>query len=213
GMPADTLLGKRSTIVDFETAAGRATLEHLLARSDVVILGYRPGSLHRFGLAPELLAERYPGLTIVSLAAWGHTGPWAERRGFDSVVQAASGIAMRESTDDGAPGALPCQLLDHGTGYLAAAAALDGIAEQMTEGGTRVRRLSLARTAAWVLGLPAIASTPAGVSRPREDLSSWALELGGGQRAVSPPGTLDGVPLSWPGPSSGYGTSRPVWNA
>lgn len=213
GMPADTLLGKRSALVDFETAAGRTTLENLLARADVVMLGYRPGSLDRFGLAPELLAERYPGLAIVSLAAWGHTGPWADRRGFDSVVQAASGVSLREGTEDGAPGALPCQLLDHGTGYLAAAAALDAVTEQMTEGGTRIRRLSLARTAAWVLGLPAAASTPARVSRPGEDLSPWALELGGGQRAVIPPGAFDDVPLSWPGPSNGYGTSRPLWNS
>jgi hypothetical protein len=65
-------------------------------------------------------------------------------------VQAASGIAMIESADGDEPGALPCQLLDHGTGYLAAAAAIDGLRRQAAEGGTRVRRLSLARTARWL---------------------------------------------------------------
>ncbi len=77
------------------------------------------------GLDTDALAERHPGLVVGSLSAWGSTGPWGGRRGFDSIVQAACGIAMLESPDGDRPGALPCQLLDHGTGYLAAAAAIE----------------------------------------------------------------------------------------
>ena len=91
----------------------------------------------------------------MSLSAWGSTGPWGGRRGFDSIVQAASGIAVAESADGDRPGAMPCQLLDHGTGYLSAAAALRGLADQAVAGGTQVRELSLARTAHWLLGSPA----------------------------------------------------------
>ena len=116
--------------------------------------GYRPHALERFGLSPELLAERHPGLVVVSLSAWGSRGPWGGRRGFDSIVQAASGIAMAESADGERPGAMPCQLLDHGTGYLCAAAALQALARQSAHGGTEFRELCLARTAHWLLGLP-----------------------------------------------------------
>src|SRR5262249_6247466 len=145
-------LAKRSALVDFSSTTGSATLHDLLDGADVLVCGYRPGALDRFGLDAQAIADRHPGLVVVYLDAWGHSGPWATRRGFDSVVQAPTGVAHAESADGGpTPGALPCQLLDHGTGYLAAAAALDGLRRQSETGGTYVRRLSLARTAAWLL--------------------------------------------------------------
>jgi CoA-transferase family III len=78
--------GKRSAFVDFGTHDGRAALDQLLADADVVVIGYRPGALARFGLAPDALAAAHPGLVIVTLSAWGETTPWAARRGFDSLV-------------------------------------------------------------------------------------------------------------------------------
>ena len=116
--------------------------------------GYRPGALDAFGLAPEALAQRHPGLVIVTLSAWGSHGPWAGRRGFDSLVQAACGIAADEGGPD-RPGALPCQLLDHATGYLGAAAAMLGLRRQRAVGGTPHTRLALVATAGWLQGLPA----------------------------------------------------------
>ena len=86
----DGLPGKRSALLDFGTADGHARLHELLAGADVLVHGYRPHALDRFGLSPELLAERHPGLVVVSLSAWGSRGPWGDRRGFDSIVQAAS---------------------------------------------------------------------------------------------------------------------------
>src|SRR5579859_7272979 len=146
----DGLLGKRTALLDLDLDGAR--FDELLGAADVLVHGYRPHALERFGFTPAALAERHPGLVVVSLSAWGSTGPWGERRGFDSIVQAASGIAAAESADGDQPGAMPCQLLDHGTGYLCAAAALRGLADQAVAGGTQVRELSLARTARWLLG-------------------------------------------------------------
>lgn len=237
GAPGDTLLGKRSAFLDLATEAGAERLDALLAGADVVLLGYRPGALDRFGLAPEGLAARHPGLVVMELAAWGHTGPWHERRGFDSIVQAASGIAAVEAGPDGDPGALPCQLLDHGTGYLAAAAVLTALAEQRERGGTHLVRLSLARTAHWLLGAgdgpitsargpapgsaardPAAGtarSAAATTARPRWDVDgaafATALDDDPSLVAIPPPGSLGGAPLRWHGSAGRYGAAEPAW--
>ncbi len=145
---ADTGFGKRSAVLDLAT--DRRAFEELLAAADVVVTGYRPGALDRFGLSPEALAERRPGLVVAQLSAWGDRGPWAGRRGFDSLVQVATGIAAVEGSPE-RPGALPAQALDHGTGYLLAAGVLRALTEQARDGGSRSVRLALARTAAWLM--------------------------------------------------------------
>ncbi|MDA3644657.1 CoA transferase [Saccharopolyspora indica] len=200
----DALLGKRSAVLDARSPEGLARLHELLDGADVLVHGYRPGALDRFGLDFASLAERHPGLVVVSLSAWGNSGPWGERRGFDSIVQAASGIAAIESTSDG-PGALPCQLLDHGTGYLCAAAVLDGLRRQSELGGTWLRELSLARTAHWLMDQPRTEypAVPATVEQ-------WLTSLAGGITAVAPPGCLDGRPLTWPFLQP-YGSAEPTW--
>jgi hypothetical protein len=206
----DGLLGKRSALLDLETGSGR--LDELLASADVLVHGYRPHALDRFGLSPGALAERHPGVVVVSLSAWGSTGPWGGRRGFDSIVQAASGIAVAESADGDRPGAMPCQLLDHGTGYLCAAAALRGLADQAVAGGTQVRELSLARTARWLLGSAAVA-TPAGGAPERAE-ADWLTTLGSAEGPVTvvrPPGQLDGRELAWPPRLTRYGGDPPAW--
>jgi hypothetical protein len=211
GVPADTLLGKRSAFVDLATTTGRSTLHDLLGSADVVVCGYRPGALDRFGMTADELAVRHPGLVIVQLDAWGFTGPWTDRRGFDSVVQAPTGIAMLQSPDGETPGALPFQLLDHATGYLAAAAALDGLRRQAAEGGTHLRRLSLARTANW---LSSECATNTGVAEsPDVDPAPWMQRLDEGDHTmygVSPPGAIDGVPLRWSRVGR-YGTDSASW--
>jgi CoA-transferase family III len=145
----DTLPGKRSALLDISQPLGRARLEQLLADADVLVQGYRPGALDRFGLAPDALAERHPHLSVVTLSAWGTTGPWAARRGFDSLVQCPTGIALAEGAD-GKPGALPAQALDHATGYLAAAAAMLALAGVQRGEPPQSVRLSLAQTAHWL---------------------------------------------------------------
>jgi hypothetical protein len=193
----DTGIGKRTTILD----AADPRLRELADTADVVVTGYRPGALDRFGLAPEELLERRPDLVVVRLDAWGRTGPWAGRRGFDSIVQAASGIAVACARDDGRPGALPAQALDHATGYLAAASALLGLAERPTRGGS-IRELALARTAEWlwsgpVGGLDDANRVPT-VEPARQSLG--AVEV--------PPPVFGG---EWTGPAHELGADDPVW--
>jgi hypothetical protein len=197
----DGCVGKRSALLD---ARRQGDLLHaLLDRADVVVHGWRPGALAAFGLDPQTLAERHPGLVVVQLSAWGEH---EQRRGFDSIVQAASGIAVIESVD-GRPGALPCQLLDHGTGYLVAAAALDGLLRQRSSGGTHLRTLSLAATASWLMDLP----RPENPGVPRVlDPTPWLTTIGR-LTAVTPPGSLDGEPLRWPSGLPTYGEDDPSW--
>ncbi|RBY75939.1 hypothetical protein DQ239_15630 [Blastococcus sp. TF02-09] len=142
----DTGAGKRHVVLDLADARDRATVEELLAAADVVVQGYRPGALDAFGLDPAALAQRHPHLVVVRLSAWGTSGPWAGRRGFDSLVQAATGVATVCGTS-GEPGVLPAQALDHATGYLAAATVLAALLRQRTDGGGWSGELSLAQTA------------------------------------------------------------------
>jgi CoA-transferase family III len=205
----DGLLGKRSALADFGTRDGLRILHELLDGADVLVHGYRPHALDRFGLAPAVIAERHPGLVVVTLSAWGDSGPWGDRRGFDSIVQAATGIALAESDDGERPGVLPCQLLDHGTGYLCAAAALGSLAAQLSGGGTHVRSLSLARTSTWLLSQPQVAHDVAAVT---SDPRLCVVESADGPvTTVDPPGELDGAGLRWRRPLTRYGSDPLAW--
>lgn len=150
--------GKRTARLDLRTAEGLATLRGLLATADVLVTGYRPGALARFEeifrmdgpTGPgELAGNASAGIVRGRVSAWGFEGPWASRRGFDSIVQGASGIALVEG--DGKPGALPAQALDHATGYLLAAGIVDALAARLHDARGRDVSVSLARTATWLL--------------------------------------------------------------
>ncbi len=183
----DTGSGKRHVVLDLAAARDRATVEELLAAADVVVQGYRPGALEAFGMDPAALAERHPHLVVVRLSAWGLRGPWAQRRGFDSLVQAATGIATVCGTAQ-EPGALPVQALDHATGYLAAATVLAALVRQREEGGGWYGELSLAQTASWLLAAPRDASAPA----PDPDAGRYLQTLDsadGPVQVVAPPGS------------------------
>lgn len=207
---ADTGRGKRSTLLDLSRPGDRRTFEDLLGQADVVVTGYRPGALDRHGLAPDALLARRPGLTVAQLCAWGWSGPWAARRGFDSLVQAASGIASIEGEVGGRPGALPAQALDHGTGYLLAAAVLRALSDRCATGGGRHLRLSLAGTASWLLhGIE-----PVPVDGDAYDPRHWLVETAspcGRLRHALPPLHYDGTPANWDRPPTRWGTDLPVW--
>ncbi|REE99610.1 CoA transferase [Thermomonospora umbrina] len=197
----ETGSGKRSTLLDLDDADDRARFSALLDGADVVVTGYRPGALDRYGLSPAALAEDHPGLVVASLSAWGTVGPWAGRRGFDSLVQAASGIALVE----GSPGALPVQALDHGTGYLLAAAVMRALALRATEGGGRHVELCLARTAAALLARPAEGGEAAAF-----DPAPYLGETGPVRHAL-PAVDLAGGPRTWERPATPWGSDAPVW--
>jgi crotonobetainyl-CoA:carnitine CoA-transferase CaiB-like acyl-CoA transferase len=211
----DTLPGKRSALLDLADPDGRATLDRLLTGTDVVVTGYRPGALARFGLDPGELLTRFPGLVVLTLSGWGHVGPWRDRRGFDSLVQAACGIALVEG-DDRRPGALPAQVLDHATGYLGAAAMLLALAGGGADsrGGGRHLRLSLARTARWLQSLPRTAEpgTPEPID-PEPYLRRLVAADGTRYTLAAPPGRINGRSLDWPAAPPTYGSDRPEWAA
>ena len=159
--------GKRSATLDLRDEAAQAQLRGLVSDgADVFLQAYRPGSIAARGFGPEQLAQLRRGIVCVSISAYGHTGPWAMRRGFDSLVQSASGIAWTESraaaagdgvargteqsAERGRPKHLPCQALDHATGYLAAFGAMVALARRATEGGSWHVRVSLAQTGRWL---------------------------------------------------------------
>ncbi|MCD9878987.1 CoA transferase [Streptomyces guryensis] len=206
---ADTGFGKRSTTLDL--AADRRTFEELLAAADVVVTGYRPGALDRFGLSPHALAERRPGVVVAQVSAWGAGGPWSGRRGFDSLVQVASGIAVVEGSLE-RPGALPAQALDHGTGYLLAAAVLRALTEQSYEGGSRFVRLALARTAEWLVnGIGAGATGDDSYDGP----GPWLVETDsslGRLRYALPPVSFAGGPADWARSPVPWGTDPARWS-
>ncbi|MEW2302521.1 CoA transferase [Streptomyces sp. NPDC006655] len=205
---ADTGFGKRSATLDLAT--DRAAFEELLASADVVVTGYRPGSLDRFGLTPEALAARRPGLVVAQVSAWGAYGPWGGRRGFDSLVQVATGIAETEGSAD-RPGALPAQALDHGTGYLLAAGVLRALTEQSYDGGSRFVRLALARTARW-LSTELEPEPEAGEADPGP--AAWLAETDsalGRLRYARPPLRFTGGPADWARRPVPWGSEPARW--
>ncbi|POX42620.1 CoA transferase [Streptomyces sp. Ru72] len=208
---ADMDIGKRSATLDLTASVDRRAFEDLLAGADVVVTGYRPGALDRFGLSAEQLAERRPGLVVAQLSAWGAYGPWGGRRGFDSLVQVGTGIAVTEGSGE-RPGALPAQALDHGTGYLLAGAVLRSLTEQTEQGGTRVVRLALARTAAWLTD--GTVRNAGGAGQVYDGPEPWLAEadspLGRLRYALSPV-RFAGGPVDWARPAGRWGQDPARW--
>ena len=151
----DTGRGKLSTSLDLREASRRETLAALVRDADVFVQGYRPGAIAAFGFGPDELAKMRPGIVSVSLSAYGHVGPWCARRGFDSLVQTASGFNAAEAEAFGQikPRELPAQELDHATGYLLAFAAMTALKRRVERGGSWHVRCSLAQTGRWLRSL------------------------------------------------------------
>jgi crotonobetainyl-CoA:carnitine CoA-transferase CaiB-like acyl-CoA transferase len=206
----DTGQGKRSTLLNLRETADRDAFERLLADADVVLTGYRPGALRRFGLEPGSIAERHPGLVMAQVSAWGYRGAWAQRRGFDSIVQAVTGIAMRESADGASPGVLPAQALDHSTGHFLAAAILVALLEQRRAGGSISVRMSLAGVAQALLAsgdaVPAAAEIEP-PSRERELPGPTLTSL----RYAPPVLGFTGAPADYARVGDPWGVDAPTW--
>ncbi|MGN6440666.1 MAG: CoA transferase [Arthrobacter sp.] len=213
----DTAFGKRSAEADLSLPGNQHRLRQLLPAADVVVAGYRHGALDRFGLNPRELLASHPGLVVVTLDSWGSAGPWSGLRGFDSIVQAACGIAHVYGKDnhdgdnhDGEwrPGALPVQALDHATGYGVAAAAIHLLARRREAGAGGTAHLSLARTAEELFSLGRNTERPSEVSAPDYRSTDSAY---GELRYVGPPLTDAGQPLDYPFPPPPYGGSSLAW--
>lgn len=218
GLEIEMTLGKRCARMDLRKH--REELLALLARADVLIHGYRPGALDGLGLDERARRDARPGLVEVMLDAYGWSGPWRDRRGFDSLVQMSSGIAdpRQARQHAGAPAALPepppqplpVQALDHATGYLAATAALRGLSERRRTGLGSVHRLSLARTAMLLQDHAAVAG----------DEAVEAVDFGGATVEQTPWGLIDRLPgpvtvggaaMSFAVPAARFGSAPPTW--
>ena len=212
----ELMQGKRCARLDLKSAAGRQQFEQLLAQADVLVHGYRADALEKLGYDSARRQQLAPGLVDISLNAWGWSGPWRNRRGFDSLVQMACGIAeagQRWQQAD-APRPLPVQALDHATGYLMAAAALEGLRRRVTHGTGITARLSLARTAHLLTSHPyagATAATGLGPAQPHDSSDTLELTpLGIGLR-LKPPLWLPGTPLVWSRAGGPLGSASASW--
>ncbi len=103
---------KECVSLDLTQAAGRAVLERMLGRADLLVAGHSAERLSRFGLEAETLRERFPQLVMVNLTAYGETGPWADRPGSGTLAEAAAGLASLTGPADAPPGLSPVGLGD-----------------------------------------------------------------------------------------------------
>ncbi|MBD8706769.1 CoA transferase [Pseudomonas sp. CFBP 13711] len=215
GTVPEVVLGKRCARLDLRDPADRAVLEGLIREADVMIHGYRADALARLGLSAERRRALNPGLVDVSLNAYGWTGPWRERRGFDSLVQMSCGIANAGMVAAGGdrPVPLPVQALDHATGYLMAAAAVRGLTERHITGQGVQVQASLARTALSLMSFAQTEAQPAALLPLNPSDYSDAIEhtAWGPALRLKPAGQIDGTPTHWDLPASGLGSGDARW--
>ncbi|WER45068.1 CoA transferase [Cupriavidus sp. WKF15] len=212
----DTGRGKRSCQLDLRDPDDKRTLHKLLHGADVMVQGYRPGGLAELGVGAEAAVRARPGLVYVSLSAYGHVGPWSGKRGFDSLVQTATGFnhAEAQAAGEDAPHPLPAQVLDHAAGYLLAFGAMAALHRRATEGGSWHVRVSLAQVGQWLRGLGRV---PAGLQAPEQKIDDVAdllevLPSGFGMlTVVRHAAQLSETPAHWALPSEPLGTHAPEW--
>ncbi|WP_245443185.1 CoA transferase [Labrys okinawensis] len=211
----EVVLGKRCARLDLRNSDDLHVLERLLAQADVFVHGYRPDALTRLGLDSARRRQLNPGLIDVCLDAYGWSGPWHGRRGYDSLIQMSTGIAdagMRAAGRD-RPTPLPGQAIDHATGYLLAAAAIRGLVERLQTGRGYEIRGSLARTAHLLVSTrnqlrEAEALAP-------EQPSDWSASIEqtgwGPARRLRPPVAIADIPMRWDCAASKLGSSAAAW--
>lgn len=209
-----TGFGKRNAYVDLDTADGRSTFGALADEAHVLVDAYRPGSLTARGFGAADLAQRRPGIVVVEICAFDWVGPWAARRGYDSIVQTTTGLALAGAdaaraagadVPDGQPVHLPVQALDYATGFLAAFAAQRLIAHQRQVGGSWRARVSLLRTRNWLASLDGPTPFTPG---PLPDLSPWLHTVDSPFGRIEAPAPVAG---RWDLPPAPLGTSPPTW--
>ena len=212
----DTGRGKLTSFVELKSEQGRGSLRDLLAQADIFSQGYRPKSIAALGFSPEDAAKINPGIVYVSLSAYGHAGPWAERRGFDSLVQTSTGFNHAEGQAAGVDGPkeLPAQMLDHASGYLMAFGAMMAKARQSREGGSWHVRVSLAQTGRWLWNLGRVTGGFKTADLPGEAVEPLMEEAASGfgpLRAVRHSALLSKTPAFWACPAVPLGSHPPRW--
>jgi crotonobetainyl-CoA:carnitine CoA-transferase CaiB-like acyl-CoA transferase len=210
----DTGIGKRSARLDLRSQSD--VLRSLAREADVFIQSYRPGTLGARGFSPEAVAALRPGIVYASLNAWGDTGPWRERRGFDSIVQAVSGIAHAHG-DGSKPRLLPVSAIDYVSGYLMAFGVCAALARRARSGGSWLVRVALARVGKWIVdqgSVPAYAGVPAEL--PEAELEPLMAEMDapdGRIRYLKPVLELSETPPYFARPPVPLGYHRASWTS
>lgn len=219
----DTSRGKRTVHIDLDIPAGRTTLSDLLKESDVFLQSYRPGSLQARGFSMETLLEQRGDRPLIcaSLSAWGTDGPWSERRGFDSIVQTASGMNVSEAEhygDGSSARAMPCQALDHGAGYFLASGILVALHRQMTEGGSYQVDVSLAGVMKYLRSLGQYDGNSGFSCHGYEDLEDIPTKFVetknshfGEIQAIKHTTEISGLEIGWDLMPKPLGSDRPQW--
>ena len=214
----DTGRGKLTSLVELKSEQGRGVLRDLLAQADIFSQGYRPRSIAALGFSAEDAARISPGIVYVTLSAYGHAGPWAERRGFDSLVQTTTGFNHAEAQAAGVDGPkeLPAQMLDHASGYLMAFGAMMAKARQSREGGSWHVRVSLAQTGRWLWNLGRLTEGLAAADLSADTVQRFIEEAASGfgpLRSVAHAATLAKTPAFWARPAMPLGSHPPQWPA
>lgn len=216
GVLPDVTLGKSCATLDLKTSGGMAQFKTLLQSADVLVHGLRPGALANLGLDAATRRKLNPALIDISISAYGFCGPFAQRRGFDSLVQMATGIAHHGMIAFGKdrPTPLPVQALDHATGYFAAAAALTALHSLHQNGHPQSASLSLARTGAllWDMG-QGFAGQAQTLTPPRQDDYSADIEhtSWGSAHRLIPPLRVGRTDMKWMRPATESGSSAANW--
>ena len=217
----DTGHGKLNATLDLRDGRQMETLRGLVRQTDVFSQGYRPGTLGGRGLSPEELAELRPGIVYISLSAFSHEGPWASRRGFDTVVQTVSGITQRQG--ELFPGAIPgpqfypVSAIDYLTGYLMAFGGIVALNKRIHEGGSWLVRISLAQVGRWLVSQGEIPETrlkEVAAEFTPEEIASWLMVSEtpmGNLGHLSPVIGLSESAPRWSRPSVPLGYHDPVW--
>ena len=217
-MDLDTGIGKLSARLDLRQKDEHAKLRELVGTCDVFTQSYRPGTLAGRGFGPEELAERHPGMIYVTLSAWGHDGPWRNRRGYDTVVQAASGMADA-SLDDNGPKHLPVSAIDYVAGNLMAYGAMVALARRATEGGSWLVRASLATAGRWIVDrgvLPRSSYEAAPADLSEEAIARLCTTVDsplGAIRYLAPIVKMSETPTFWARPPVPLGHHPATWPA
>jgi hypothetical protein len=212
GLLQDTTIGKHCTGLDLRDPVDRATFEDLLSQADIFVHGYRPGALEALGYGQEALDQINPARIDISLSAYGRHGPWAERRGFDSLVQFSAGIAELCADNEGAPGKLPVQALDHAAGYILAACCLEAL-RRAKSGRVVKARTSLARIA-WLLCHADRRSAPVDPIPPITDsdfLPGMETSDWGDIKRLRPPLGVRNIPIRWDVPAGELRRHPALW--
>ncbi|KAA8741576.1 acyl-CoA transferase [Pseudomonas koreensis] len=213
GVVPEVTLGKRCARLNLQQPDDRAVFENLLKDADMLIHGYRADALEHLGFGAERRRQLAPGLIDICLNAYGWSGPWRNRRGFDSLVQMSSGIAeagQRWKQAD-KPTPLPVQGLDHATGYLMAASAITLLTERLRSGRGGSARLSLARTAKLLIEHGPGTSEALRVEAKQDQNSRVEQTPWGPAHRLLAPVTISGTPLQWALPATELGSHRAQW--